>query len=168
MRISRVRDVVLAVSLLSMPFVAAAACCPSDGNGIALAKSGMGESLPLAVNLSQDPNWLVYGFERDGISYYQVNDLAGQVRVIVGKIDDQFFTLPAGKSPRAPRCRRNAWSCRATPCAARCTGVPSSRWWCTARAMTPSGPSRFPPTAVDVPAWSSREQETSAGGSGHL
>lgn len=99
MRISRVRDVVLVVSLLSMPFVAAAACCPSDGNGIALAKSGMGESLPLAVNLSQDPNWLVYGFERDGISYYQVNDLAGQVRVIVGKIDDQFFTLPAGKSP---------------------------------------------------------------------
>ncbi|WP_354282271.1 hypothetical protein [Stenotrophomonas sp. 2619] len=87
------------MSLLSMPFVAAAACCPSDGNGIALAKSGMGESLPLAVNLSQDPNWLVYGFERDGISYYQVNDLAGQVRVIVGKIDDQFFTLPAGKSP---------------------------------------------------------------------
>ena len=99
MRISRVRGVVLVVSLLSMPFVAAAACCPSDGNGIALAKSGMGESLPLAVNLSQDPNWLVYGFERDGISYYQVNDLAGQVRVIVGKIDDQFFTLPAGKSP---------------------------------------------------------------------
>lgn len=99
MRIYRVRDVVLVVSLLSMPFVAAAACCPSDGNGIALAKSGMGESLPLAVNLSQDPEWLVYGFERDGISYYQVNDLAGQVRVIVGKIDDQFFTLPAGKSP---------------------------------------------------------------------
>lgn len=99
MRIFRVRDVVLVVSLLSMPFVAAAACCPSDGNGIALAKSGMGESLPLAVNLSQDPNWRVYGFERDGISYYQVNDLAGQVRVIVGKIDDQFFTLPAGKSP---------------------------------------------------------------------
>lgn len=51
------------------------------------------------MSLSQDPNWLVYGFERDGISYYQVNDLAGQVRVIVGKIDDQFFTLPAGKSP---------------------------------------------------------------------
>lgn len=99
MRVSCVRGAVLLGVLLSMPLVAAAGCCPSDGNGVAMAKSGMGESAPLASNLSQDPNWLVYGFQRDGISYYQVNDLAGQVRLIVGKIDDQFFTLPAGKSP---------------------------------------------------------------------
>jgi hypothetical protein len=99
MRISCARNVVLVASLLSMPLAAAASCCPSDGNGVALAKSGMGESLPLASNLSMDPRWRVYGFERDGISYYQVNDPAGQVQVIVGKIDDQFFTLPAGKRP---------------------------------------------------------------------
>lgn len=99
MRTSCARNVILVASLLSMPLVAAAACCPSDGNGVALAKSGMGESLPLASNLSMDSQWRVYGFERDGISYYQVNDAAGQVRVIVGKIDDQFFTLPAGRNP---------------------------------------------------------------------
>jgi len=50
----------------------------------------------MAVNLSQDPNWLVYGFQRDGISYFQVNDLAGRVQVIIGNTDDVFWTLPAG------------------------------------------------------------------------
>jgi len=97
-RISRVRGVVLVMALSSMPLVAAAGCCPSDGNGVTMAKSGMGDSNPVAANLSQDPNWLVFGFERDGIRYYQVNDLTGQVRVILGRIEDQFFTLPAGKA----------------------------------------------------------------------
>lgn len=64
-----------------------------------MAKSGLGESLPVATNLSLNSNWLVYGFEREGINYYQVNDLSGQVVLIVGNVDATFWTLPAGKSP---------------------------------------------------------------------
>lgn len=63
-----------------------------------MAQSGLGEALPAATNLSSNPNWLVYGFERDGISYYQVNDLSGQVVLIVGNVDATFWTLPAGNS----------------------------------------------------------------------
>jgi len=66
-----------------------------------MAQAGLGESRPAATNLSADPNWLVYGFEREGITYYQVNDLSGQVLLIIGKVDATFWTLPAGKSPIA-------------------------------------------------------------------
>ncbi|WP_411850511.1 hypothetical protein ACLB90_16680 [Stenotrophomonas sp. LGBM10] len=96
-RFSRSHGVVLSLALLSLPAIGMASCCLDDGNGKPLAKSGLGESLPVAENLSLNPNWLVYGFERDGIAYYQVNDLAGQVRVIVGHAGDQFWTLPAGR-----------------------------------------------------------------------
>ncbi|WP_258317486.1 hypothetical protein [Stenotrophomonas rhizophila] len=96
MPVSYIRSVVGAVVLAAIPMLAVA---QSDFHGSPLAQRGLGQSNPETLNLSEDPNWLVYGFERNGISYYQVNDLAGQVRVIVGKVDDQFFTLPAGKSP---------------------------------------------------------------------
>lgn len=64
-----------------------------------MAKSGLGESLPLATDLSLNPNWRVYGFEREGINYYQVNDLSGQVVLIVANVEATFWTLPAGKRP---------------------------------------------------------------------
>ncbi|KAF1016419.1 MAG: hypothetical protein GAK31_01917 [Stenotrophomonas maltophilia] len=57
----------------------------------------MGESQPVALNLSADPAWLVYAFERDGVTYYQVNDLVGDVNLIIANIDSTFWTLPAGK-----------------------------------------------------------------------
>jgi len=98
-RFSRMRIAIAAAALLSTPMIAAAACCPSDGNGIQLARSGLGEALPATLNLSQDPSWQVYGFQRDGITYFQVNDLTGQVKLIVGTLDNVFWTLPAGKSP---------------------------------------------------------------------
>ena len=98
-KFSGLRVLIPAAALLSVPMLAAAACCPSDDNGIQLSKSGLGESLPVAMNLSGDPNWLVYGFEREGITYYQVNDLSGRVILIVGNADEEFWTLPAGKSP---------------------------------------------------------------------
>lgn len=74
------------------------ACCPGGGQGVQLATAGLGESQPAALDLSSDPAWLVYAFERDGVSYYQVNDLTGQVNLIIAAIDSTFWTLPAGKT----------------------------------------------------------------------
>jgi hypothetical protein len=83
--------------------VVIAACLPmsalaqSDDHGIRImSERGLGEAFPASANLSEDPSWLVYGFQRDGISYFQVNDLAGRVQVIIGNADATFWALPAG------------------------------------------------------------------------
>lgn len=93
------RTAQLAVSLsllMSVPMLAAAQCCPGSGTVVELAAQGMGESYPSATDLSLDPGWRVYGFQRDGMTYYQINDIEGNVLAIVGNVDDQFWTLPAG------------------------------------------------------------------------
>lgn len=97
MRISRFSIVASVATLLAVPALAFA-CCPNGGNGVQTAQIGLGESQPIAANLSADPAWFVYSFARDGVSYYQVNDLAGQVTLIIAKIDETFWTLPAGKT----------------------------------------------------------------------
>lgn len=61
-----------------------------------LATTGLGQSIPAAKDISHHPMWLIYGFERDGVRYFQVNDLAGQVQLIVGMIGGTFWALPAG------------------------------------------------------------------------
>jgi hypothetical protein len=83
-------------ALLITPLPMTATAQLSDHNGSELQSYGLGMSYPQAINVSQDLNWRVYVFERDGVSYYQVNDLAGRVQVIVGRVDDAFWTLPAG------------------------------------------------------------------------
>lgn len=95
-RRSYVLDAVGILVLAAMPVLASA---QSDDHGIRLAKRGLGQAHPVAINLSQDPNWLLYGFQRDGISYFQINDLAGRVHVIIGNADDVYWVLPAGESP---------------------------------------------------------------------
>jgi hypothetical protein len=69
-----------------------------DHHGSELASHGLGQTLPHAANLSLLPAWRVYAFERDGISYYQVNDDLGRVHVILAKAGREFWTLPAGDS----------------------------------------------------------------------
>lgn len=71
---------------------------PSDFHGKPLATAGLGQSSPLAVNLSQDPAWLLYGFQRDGVTYLQVNDLVGNVQLIIGNAGGAYFVLPAGSN----------------------------------------------------------------------
>ncbi|HBS61329.1 MAG TPA: hypothetical protein DEB32_01070 [Stenotrophomonas sp.] len=88
-----------AVASVILAVVPALALAQSDGHGAPLARSGLGQTHPVAVNLSLDPEWRVYGFQRDGISYFQVNDLVGRVQLIIGRADDAFWTLPAGESP---------------------------------------------------------------------
>lgn len=83
----------LALLALS-PFSTWALCCPSVGQKPA--RSGIGETQPLAANLSQDRRWQVHAFERDAINYYQVSDSAGSTQFILGKSGDTFWVLPAG------------------------------------------------------------------------
>ncbi|MGO4555582.1 hypothetical protein AB4Y84_15420, partial [Stenotrophomonas sp. 2YAF22] len=64
----------------------------------AVSTAGLGETAPAAADISADPAWQVYAFQRDGVVYLQVNDLAGQVKVIIGNAGDAYFVLPAGKS----------------------------------------------------------------------
>lgn len=72
------------------------AFAPGDDHGVKMATRGLGQSIPLAENLSVDPGWLVYGFERDGMDYFQVNDLAGRVHIVIGNAAGTFWVLPAG------------------------------------------------------------------------
>ncbi len=76
---------------------------PGDYHGKPLAQAavstaGLGETSPVAADLSADPNWQVYGFQRDGVIYLQVNDLTGQVQLIVGNAGGAYFALPAGRT----------------------------------------------------------------------
>ncbi|WP_152593490.1 hypothetical protein [Stenotrophomonas maltophilia] len=64
----------------------------------AVSKAGLGETNPAAADISADPAWQVYAFQRDGMVYLQVNDLTGQVKLIIGNAAGAYFALPAGKS----------------------------------------------------------------------
>lgn len=75
---------------------AAQACCPDGGHGAPAASAGLGESLPKARNLASDPAWRIYEFQRDGVTYLQINDVAGKVRAAVGRINDTLWVLPMG------------------------------------------------------------------------
>lgn len=97
MTFSRFSKMTCLAVLLAAPALSYA-CCPGGGQGVPVATAGLGESQPAALDISSDPAWLVYAFERDGVSYYQVNDLTGQVNVIVANIESTFWTLPAGKT----------------------------------------------------------------------
>lgn len=83
-------------ALVVLASVSTPASAQSEDHGIRFAQRGLGQSFPATVSLSADPNWLLYGFQRDGISYLQVNDLAGRVELIIGNADGTFFPLPAG------------------------------------------------------------------------
>ncbi len=77
--------------------VNAQSCCPSGGNGSQIATSGLGESAPQATNLSANPGWSIYQFERNGVTYLQINDASGQVRGAIGRIENTAWVTPMGK-----------------------------------------------------------------------
>lgn len=93
------RSVALLAALFASPLLAYGQCCPGSGTGSELAAVGMGESNPSASDLSADAGWRIHAFERDGITYYQINDAVGSVHAILGTLDGVFWTLPIGSSP---------------------------------------------------------------------
>ncbi|WP_115511924.1 MULTISPECIES: hypothetical protein [Xanthomonas] len=71
-------------------------CC-AGGVG-ARATNGLGERSPAAAtNLALDSAWSIYEFQRDGVTYLQINDTAGLVRAVVARVDNALWTLPMGK-----------------------------------------------------------------------
>ncbi|CBA14734.1 hypothetical secreted protein [Xanthomonas albilineans GPE PC73] len=92
---------VAAGALISAMFVtghAAAQCCPSGGSGSPKpAAMGLGESFPVAENLSANPAWRVYKFSRDGIAYVQINDAYGRVHAAIGSVGNTAWVMPIGR-----------------------------------------------------------------------
>lgn len=86
---------VMAAEQVASPAVGS--CCLGGDHGQEAQSTGLGQSQPAAMDLSLDPSWRVYAFQRDGMEYFQVNDLTGRVLLIVGKVGDNFWLLPAGE-----------------------------------------------------------------------
>jgi hypothetical protein len=93
--------VATAILLLATMFtssLAYAGCgCPSDGRDKPSATTGLGESLPTTADLSADPQWQIYAFERDGIRYLQINDSANAARAAIGQIGATAWVMPIGR-----------------------------------------------------------------------
>lgn len=58
--------------------------------------TGLGQSWPNATDVSTNAHYHVYRFERDGVTYIQVNDLQGQVRAAIATTQSGALTLPVG------------------------------------------------------------------------
>ncbi|MET0255129.1 MAG: hypothetical protein ABW193_05010 [Luteibacter sp.] len=58
--------------------------------------TGLGQSWPDTADVSASGQYHVYRFEKGGVQYIQVNDLAGTVRGAVASIDGQLLELPVG------------------------------------------------------------------------
>ncbi|MBB3832602.1 hypothetical protein FHR55_000768 [Xanthomonas arboricola] len=86
---------VLAGFLILGEVSAQGVCCPSGGVGVRA--TGLGDSHPNATNLTLDPAWSIYEFQRDGVTYLQINDNSGTVRAVVARVDNALWVLPMGK-----------------------------------------------------------------------
>lgn len=58
--------------------------------------SGLGKSWPNATDVSANPHWHVYVFEKDGVRYVQVNDINGGVHAAIATAGGQVLVLPIG------------------------------------------------------------------------
>jgi len=86
----------LAAATLTLLTGSAAACCPDIGHIIGPASTGLGSSYPQARNLSLSDTTRVYVFQREGVSYLQVNDLSGQARTAIGWVANTRWVMPIG------------------------------------------------------------------------
>lgn len=58
--------------------------------------TGLGQAWPNAPDVSTSPRWHAYVFEKDGIRYIQINDLAGHVHGAFATANGQYLVLPIG------------------------------------------------------------------------
>ncbi len=89
------RAIVMATTALLLTIAPAVSNAQQDWNGNEA--QGLGHPHPSTANVSLSDNWKAYRFDRDGIRYYQVNDRNDNVHVVVGKVDEIMWALPAGK-----------------------------------------------------------------------
>jgi hypothetical protein len=57
---------------------------------------GLGESHPNAKNLSKSSNFQVFKFNKNGVTFFQINDNAGNVLTAVGVAGRETFVIPIG------------------------------------------------------------------------
>ncbi|UII59552.1 hypothetical protein LZE81_14720 [Xanthomonas translucens] len=96
-KIMTIASGMLMCSALATTAYAQSSCCPGGGNGSPIAIRGFGESAPVAKNLSSNASVRIYQFERNGVTYLQINDPTGQVRGAVGRIENTAWVTPMGK-----------------------------------------------------------------------
>jgi len=94
-QLTALRGVVFAMLMLAPALTWA--CCPSDDKGAPKAASGLGEPIPLAVDLAADAAWQIYALDHDGIRYILISDSAGAVRAAVGHSGGAVSVLPIGR-----------------------------------------------------------------------
>ncbi len=87
LKISRFNAVAGALLAIGLSGIAQATDAPS---------SGLGQSWPNATDVSVNPNWHVYVFEKDGVRYVQVNDSNGGVHGAIATAGGQVLVLPIG------------------------------------------------------------------------
>lgn len=58
--------------------------------------TGLGQSWPNAADVSASPHYHVYVFWKDGIRYFQINDLNGNVRAAIAVANHVVLVLPVG------------------------------------------------------------------------
>lgn len=58
--------------------------------------TGLGQSWPNATDVSASPHYHVYVFWKDGIRYFQINDLNGNVRAAIAVANHVVLVLPVG------------------------------------------------------------------------
>jgi hypothetical protein len=63
----------------------------------AASSASLGEAWPNAQDVSASTHWHVYVFDNNGVRYFQVNDLYGNVRVAFATANGQFLVLPMGR-----------------------------------------------------------------------
>ncbi|NID16094.1 hypothetical protein [Luteibacter yeojuensis] len=63
--------------------------------------TGLGQSWPNATDVSTNPNYHVYVFERGGTRYIQVNDASGAVRGAFARTPYKLSGLPIGSDELA-------------------------------------------------------------------
>ncbi|MEA9565087.1 MULTISPECIES: hypothetical protein [Xanthomonas] len=89
------KAILVLTGFLVMGHAIAQTCCPSGGVGVRA--TGLGENHPSATNLALDAAWSIYEFQRDGVTYLQINDTAGTVRAVVARVDNALWVVPMGK-----------------------------------------------------------------------
>jgi hypothetical protein len=84
------RTALAGMIVLSMACTATAQTSPAESI------TGLGESWPNATDVSANPNWHAYVFQKDGVRYIQINDRNGTVHAAFGKAGEMVFALPVG------------------------------------------------------------------------
>ena len=88
LKISRFHAIAAALLAVGLSGMAQATDAPS---------SGLGQAWPNATDVSANPHWHVYVFEKDGVRYVQVNDTNGGVRGAIATAGSQVLVLPIGE-----------------------------------------------------------------------